>query len=317
MAELDFSGITNAGTEALKELTSVTTETSVPSTPEVTVSHPAPSIQTPAIGEPATSGQPQVTGEQAFSVDFGNGRIEQLTQAQIAQKLIEAEANGLRQKDYTVKTQEVAAQRREVEAMAQELQRRALYLQQQSQQFQQPNPQMQGFPPQQVPTPPTIDYDAPMTVAQAAQIVGTLQQQMQVQRQEILTEAEQKFADRQEVERFSASINNTLGTIYETHPVLKAEPELEDVLRYRVAQLKPATLEEAQQMFQSEAKKLVGSIEGSLATQRAAVEAQKARLTTGGIVPPGGSAPQPQKPNFMTPKGDLDWKALAEAAKSV
>lgn len=323
MAEMDLSSLSGLGEQALQMMDSggdapaganLESAQVPPASPVAT-----PSTPTVETTPPATSGQ----AEELLSFDFGNGRVEQLTKEQVRQKLKDAEAGSMLMKDYTQKTQALATSKRDVEAMAAELQRRAMILQQAQLQLQQgQNPQtvyQQPFAPQQQPVvpQPVLDPTAPMTVAQAAQLAQSFEQRLQMQEQQILQQARGAFEDRLEVANYSEQINNTLGEVFKEHPVLKVEPELEDVLRYRVAQTKPETVEQAQAAFRTIAKEMATKLGSVYAQQQQQREIQKANLTTGGIVPPGGAAPQPQAPSYKTPKGDLDWNKLREAALQI
>jgi hypothetical protein len=150
--DLDSFDFSKLGQEAVKlaETTSSGQAAANIAPPVANVGAPAtqpPNVQTQQPTVPATAGQP-VAGDPTdplIDVDFGNGRVEKLTRSQITAKLAEADANGLRQADYTRKTQELARQRQEVMNAQQELEQyrlirsnpQALY-QQLHQQFGQP-----------------------------------------------------------------------------------------------------------------------------------------------------------------------------------
>lgn len=259
-----------------------------------------------AITPPATpSGQPS-QAEPTYDVDLGNGRIEKLTQSQIR----DLHGSGLRQADYTKKTQELAQHRQIVEQAAERLQ---LQMQQfEAVQRLQSNPELaKQFLQQQQ---QAADPNRPVTAADLQQF-----QQQLVQQQQALQQGAQAYVEnRLQVANMAESINATLNEVYKETPALKQLPELEDVMRYRVAQLNPQSLEEAQQAFKNVAKDLASSLGISAVNRQQQQQQASQQLAATGTQPPGGAAVGQQKPNFYNKgKRDIDWKALAGAATQV
>ena len=271
------------------------------------VQQPAGGEQTPSL-QPNAGGQPQQqTVEPTFDVDFGNGRVEKLTQSQIR----ELHSNGLRQADYTRKTQELAQQRQLVEQAAQRVQ---LQLQQAEALRQlQSNPELANKILEQQRQ--AADPNRPVTLAELQAF-----QQNLTQREQTLQQTAQSYVeDRLQVANFAESINATLNEIYRELPALQKVGELEDVMRYKVAQLKPNNLEEAQQAFKQVAKDLATQLGISPSVNRQQQQQQvNQQLSATGTQPPGGTAPGQQKPSFYNKgKRDIDWSRLAEAARQV
>jgi hypothetical protein len=252
--------------------------------------------------DPAIPGQP---AERTYEIEI-DGKVEKLTASQIK----ELQASGLRQSDYTQKTQEVARKRQEAEAVMQELHQRQQQIQQllsnPAQLLQLAQQQMQAAQPQA-----PVDPNQPVTIGQMQQIIGQLQQAQQG----LVHEAQQLVDNKLQVAQYAETINQTITGLYNEFPVLKARPEFEDVMRYNVAKMDPKTPEEAVAAFKIVAKELNDSIEETYKSRQQAANTQRAQLAATGIEPPGGVAPQPAAPNYMrSDKRDLDWNKLAASA---
>lgn len=320
--DLDFNKL---GSEANAMLES--DNTPAPETPVT----PTPAVSQPA-SVPVTSTQPSVTptpaipgqvspAEEKLQLDFGNGKTESLTRAEIAQKLLEAERSGLRQSDYTRKTQEIAQARAE-----------ALKVYEQVQQMQRDyearlnNPQaLLEEAQRRIAANQPIDPTKPMTMAEGIQLAQAMREELKRVHETSLTAvqerekaAQQYVEDRLAVENYSTQINRTLNGVYEKHPVLKVLPEMESVIRFKVAQLEPTTIEETQKAFETVGAQIANDIAKQFQVKQQAAEAARAQLAATGIEPPGGVAPQVSKPDFTAKGGrDLDWSKLKDAALSV
>ncbi len=288
-------------------------ETPVVASPATSVVTPDPSLATQT---PATPGQVS-PAEQKISVDFGNGKVEQLTTAEIAAKLQEAERSGLRQSDYTKKTTEIAQLRAEALKVHQQLQQQAQEFERERQLLN--NPQaMLAEAQRRVAESQPIDPNQPMTISQGLQMVQAIKQEFENIKKVNEDEARGIVEDRLQVANYVETINGKLSKVYETHPVLKSLPELEAVMRYRVAAMNPQTMEETLQAFESVAKDMASPFETAIKAKQVESEAARAKLTTQGIEPPGGVAPQMTKPDFRAKDGrDLDWDKLKEAARGL
>lgn len=309
--DIDFSGI---GKQAIEMINSAP-PSGTPETPAAVPASPSP-VETP-VAAATIDAAPVITGqaapvapEQTFDVDMGGGKIEKLTVAQVR----ELHANGLRQQDYTRKTQELSRQRSEVEAVYSQLQQVQTELQRRAQLIQQASQ-----PP--VPEQPPIDPTQPMTYAHGMQMAQAFQERMQQlesgwgqQAQTAQEQAAQYVEDRLQIGKYAEGINATLGEIYQQQPLLKAVPEFEDMLRFRVSQLAPTSIEETQQAFRTVSADLVKNIESAFNARQQQQVVQRTALTTQGIEPPGGAVPQAPTPNYRKSDGKLDWDRLRDAA---
>jgi hypothetical protein len=163
-----------------------------------------------------------------------------------------------------------------------------------------------------------------MTIGQAQQMAQVIANQFQaIQQQQagnistIDARAKEIVNDQMQVASYAESINSTLGELYTAQPILKTIPEFEDVLRYRVAQLQPNDIQEAQQAFQQIGAQMAKAVEDSFNSRNQQQLVQRQNLVNQGIEPPGGAAPQPQAPSFKNDKGQLDWNKLKAAAVSL
>lgn len=307
--EINFADAANQAKEMVN--TPAPEAVSSPATPTPTTTSTQPvGTQTPVAGgqtpspqstpaaTPATPGQ--VNAEPTFDVDLGNGRVEKLTQTQLKEYYL----NGLRQADYTRKTQEIAAQRAQLEQYAQAMLAREQQLQQQF------NPQ-QGVP-QQIA--PNVDLNQPLTLAQLQPILQNMQ--MQAQQQALLVQqyAQQYVNDTIQTANHAEKFNGTLAELKKEYPVLNSRQEFEDVIRYNVAKLNPQSEEEAINFFKQAAKELNDSILSSVSAQQQQLNSQRAAMVAQATEPPGGAAPAIEKPSFKKPNGDLDWAKMAQAA---
>jgi hypothetical protein len=175
---------------------------------------------------------------------------------------------------------------------------------------------------------PQFDPSQPMTIGQAQQMAQAIAQQMdavrqgsvgniQQMQQSMEQAADRIVSDKLQVANYAETINSTLNEIWNDHPVLKVTPENEDILRYRVAQLQPATVEEAKVAFKTIAREMATGIESTFSARLQQQQAQRATLAATGTEPPGGVAPQIQAPSFKDNKGALDWNKLKEAALGI
>ncbi len=293
----------------------------VPAAPQAApVTQPDP---TAAVVAPPISGQPAIADER-FDVDFGNGKVEKLSRAEIAQKLIEAERSGLRQADYTKKTQEAAKLREEALEVHRQLQAQAQALQQREALYADPNA-MLAEAQRRVQASQPIDPTQPMTIAQGLELVkavksefNSLQEARKAEIESARLSAHQIVEDRLAVADYAEKINGTLNKVYTDHPILKELPEMEAILRYRVSQLNPETIDETLTAFQRVAKELAAPYDRVVQTTMATQAAERAKLVSQGIEPPGGVAPQITPPDFKAKEGrDLDWNKLKEYAKQL
>jgi len=313
--ELDFGQISQQVSEYLKNPDSGTAETPTPASDSpVEAATPAPD------GAPAPAGQAPPP-EPMVEVDFGNGKVEKLTAKQIKE-------GWLRQQDYTKKTQELAEHRKQLEPIATAYQKAMEEREQIKELLSDPRALMYLLQQQVAAQGPVMDPNEPITAGQAQQYLSAQAQQLQ-QRIEQLEQklvkgvnetrqvAAQEAQDLIETARHAESINATISSIYEEHPVLQSVPEMEDLMRWRVAQRKPQTIEEANTAFKEVGAELAKAINDKFVALNKQQVVTQQKLVTHGIEPPGGAGPQPSPESFRDPKtGAVDWKKLSAAATS-
>lgn len=312
--ELDFGAISQQVSEYLAKPASEAAEAPAPqSDSPVEAATPAPA----AAPDPGQADKP----EPMVEVDFGNGKVEKLTAKQIKE-------GWLRQQDYTKKTQELAEHRRQLEPIAQAYQQAMQEREQIKELLQDPRALMYLLQQQMAAQGPMLDPNEPLTAGQAQQYLSTqaqaLQQRIEQLEQKLVkgvdearTLAGREAQDLIETARHAESINATIASVYQEHPVLQAVPEMEDLMRWRVAQRKPNTIEEATAAFKEVGAELAKSLTDKFVDLNKQQVVTQQKLVTHGIEPPGGSGPQPSPESFRDPKtGAVDWKKLSSAASS-
>lgn len=324
--DIDFSKL-SADANAMVQADSAATPAPVETSPAPVAAPQAAPVVAPDPNSvpvaPLDSGQAS-PAEQKLTFDFGNGKVEQLTQSEVTARLLEAERAGLRQADYTRKTQEAARIKEEALAAYKQLQEKAQLLAQQEALYN--NPQaMLAEAQRRVQMSQPIDPTQPMTVAQGIELARNIRQEFDnLQQARAQAEQAQKaeynqiVEDRLAVANYAETINGTLNEVYTSHPILKRIPEMEQVMRYRVAQLAPESIEQTIQAFKSVAAELAKPYDELVKQQTIVQQAERAKLAAQGIEPPGGVAPQPAAQDYRNKDGrDLDWNRLKEAAKSM
>lgn len=173
-------------------------------------------------------------------------------------------------------------------------------------------------------TPEGGDPNEILTREQAHQLVtqntATIEQRLSTMVQEFDKKIESKAQElkfQEEVASHSAVIHNTLADILSKNPVLHAIPNVEDVLRYNVGQMKPATQQEAKEAFYTVAQGIIEDIgKHTTATKKVqAVAEAKQRLVTKPIEPAGGSSVQQTPTKFTDTNGQVDWKQVFKLAR--
>jgi hypothetical protein len=252
-------------------------------------------------------------------VDFGNGHVEKLTRSQI----VELKQNGLRQADYTRKTQELAQQRQQADQALQMQQQYEMQLAQARAILSNPHLMRQEADRQLAAQQP-IDPNQPLTMAHAQQLTQRIGQVLQnaenqaIERAHTIEQNAQRYVeDRIITANYGEAINATLAQVKAANPILSTIPELEDVIRYRVAQLEPASIEEAQQHFQTIGGEIARGLQAQAEARFQQQVATRATLAATATEPAGGGAPQPSPIKFNLPTGKIDWNALKDAAKQM
>jgi hypothetical protein len=285
---------------------------------------PSPSSITPPTTPPASNtAAPSATPavDDGIEVEFEPGKVQKLTKDEIKQGM-------LRQADYTRKTQELATARKQAEDILQ----RGQQFEQEREQLRQvlSDPRALMYLAQQQLAQaqgPQFDPDAPATMATIQQLAQYNQQQLQQQlalveqnagnaAAQARQEAVDEIVARQETAKHSDVINAKLTTIYESNPVLQSVPEIEDVIRYRVSQMQPQTIDEALKAFEKVSGEVAAAMGEKFNNARKEQVLTKQKLVQGGIEPPGGAAVPANAPtSFRDPKTNvIDWSKLSGAA---
>lgn len=144
------------------------------------------------------------------------------------------------------------------------------------------------------------------------QLVQTLQQNVQQQIQTTTADIE----NRQQTAKHAVVLDATLQEIFKSNPVLTAIPNAEDLIRYNVALLKPATEAEAVEAFRTVANGIVEEIgkHNKQVKKAQAIAAVKQKLETHSIEPVGGAPVQVQPTSFKNKDGQVDWNKVRDLA---
>ncbi len=130
----------------------------------------------------------------------------------------------------------------------------------------------------------------------------------------------QAFEDAKQISHINVQINDTINGILTANPVLKAIPNVQQLLRNEVMALQPRTQDEMFEAFDVAAKGIVEEIESNYNQARAMALIAKQELVDAGVQPPKGQAPNTtivnQTPNLMNPRtGKFDFKALSRVGR--
>jgi hypothetical protein len=320
---LNTGALGTASTTAVSPQHGATELTTTPVTPVLNATTPETVLPSAAPSD--------TTAPSTYEIDFGNGQRETVT----AQQLDEWRKSGLRLSDYTKKTTEVAQQRRELEALAQQIaplqediklvqqlrQNPELIVQLAQQYTQQQQPQTT---PAMASTPAGFDPNAPMTMGQTVQMAEAIAQRLQQVEQGLTQTVEQRAAElvqqQLKVANYTTEVNQTINSVYDKHPVLKAMPETDDILRYRVMQMAPRTLAEAKFAFQQVGEAMAQELLQSI-PQQSVTFTQPPALTQGTEPPRAGHAPSltgPTTASYVRDGGrGLDWSKMKTDAVAI
>lgn len=334
MSEVDFGAIAAQVTQAMNDGT-----TSTPPAGGTPESAPAAAAAPAASPDgQAASGNPN-PAEDLIEVQFSDGRVEKIARKDLPNAI-------LMQRDYTKKTQELAEHRKQFEPIAQAYQQLAAERQQVSQLFQ--NPQLLAqfinsqYGPQFVQALQAMNQPDPLAAVQGGDVVTAEQAAIIAQRQAEaqanalvqavqgrLQELEQRFEQKtaasvqQGVTQLEQSqaiaaqmkvLDAHVANIFTENPILSAVPEMEDAIRFRVIQRNPSDEKEAMKMLTEEAQKQVKALETKFTELQKQSVANKQRLTSHGVEPPGGQGVQPEPKSYTKKDGSLDWKSLGSSA---
>jgi hypothetical protein len=239
----------------------------------------------------------------------------------------------LRHADYTRKTQELAQQRQQLAGAVQQAQRDLEAREQATMAWLQDEnnllsliEQTTGKPIRQIMQALQGQQSDPNEIATVGQAQQYAQQQMQQVQKQIeqlkqdalkqtraeISAATRELKTQQETAQYSTKLVSTIANIFEEHPILNAVEGMEDVLRFKVHQRQPATIEEAVEFFKDEAGKQATRLNERYESLNKVKAANKEKLLSGGIEPPGGTAPQQAPTKFKSLK-DPNLKGAVEA----
>jgi hypothetical protein len=325
--EFDFGAVNAQVTEYLNKENSTPAPVSTPAAVSAPVETPPAPVSRPSGEAPAVAATPAPVSDKpvvdGIDVEFEPGKVQRLTRQEIKD-------GWLRQADYTKKTTEAAEMRKQAEAVM----ARGQQMEAEREQLRQvlSNPQALMYLAQQQLAEaqgPQYDPNAPVNMGQVSQLAEynaqQLQahlQQMELNSQALAEEAKQaavqEVTNRLETAKYTESINATLSDVYKEYPILKSVPEMEDIIRFRVAQSKPADIAEANKAFIRIGAEVAKSVKESFAAVNKEQVIAKTNLVNGGIEPPGGAAvpsvaPQPYRD---AKSNTIDWARLRQGAEA-
>lgn len=335
MPDVDFGAIGAQVQAHLEAGGDGTTSTNAPdasgtSAPSATPT-PVPSAQ-PAQGQQA-AGTPAPSAEDLIEVQFPDGRTETIARKDLPNAI-------LMHRDYTQKTQKLAEREKQFQPILSAAQQLAAEREQISQLFNNPQ-QLAKFAQETygaefaklfAPQGPGLQGVAPddiITAQQAAEIADVRTQAYINQLQQRLQELEGKFeaktkavvekgiqelTDSQQIAAHQKVLDAHVQSLFEANPLLKAVPEMEDALRFRVYNRNPQSEAEAMKMLTEEADKQAKALQRQFEDLNKQALAGKAKLSTHGVEPPGGVGVQPEPQSFKKKDGSIDWNALSGAA---
>lgn len=320
--DFDFSAVNAQVTEYLdKQRDSAAGAAEGAGTPAAPAKSATPDPQTPPAQTPAAPVTPDKPVDDGIDVEFEPGKVQRLTKQQIKE-------GWLRQQDYTQKTQALAEQRKQAEQVLEQ----AKAYEAEREQIRQvlSNPRALMYLAQQqlaAESGPSFDPESPANMGAVAQLAQAnqqmLQQQLALVEQNIgaAAAAAQKAAvdevtARLETAKHTETINAKLTSIYADNPILQSVPEIEDVIRYRVSQTNPQTIDEALQAFEKVSAEVAKAMGAKFNEARKEQALNKQNLVQAGIEPPGGAAVPANSPTqFRDPKTNvIDWGKLSQAA---
>ena len=348
---MEFNSLKDADNAALAALQSATAPQAAQAAPQ-TPAQPAPEQQPVATPQAPTGRLAQVQPDanaqqqQAAQAAAVAALDDDSTYDVNGEKLTgrEIKSGYMRTADYTRKTQEVAAVRKFGEALAQavgttdpnQILGYAQALPQLDAFFKNPElmtkyivdhfgaDALRGVAQPQASTPPAEPAANPAVPPSqpqadpARQLEQKLAQTLLAQQQALNKTLEERFAQarfEQERAAYVPQVNAAVEAAMNAHPVLKAVPEMEQVIRAAVRDRNPQTVDEARGMFMEEATKRAQAIQSTWQEQAKQQVAQAQTLASRGTEPPGGVGPTGHQPvNFTKSDGRVDWKALDRAA---
>lgn len=287
--------------------------------------------QTSQSTPPTASGQTQ-SADPTVELEVAPGKVEKVPLTQVK----EWRENGLRQADYTRKTQEIAEMRRQAEQVYRAYEQMARERAELQDFFSDESNVLrlvaENYGPQAMTRlmsmlagqqqQPQVSPDSPATLAQAQEIAArqaaALQRQIEQAQQQLGQTVDQKLQAlkyEQETEGYKKVLDPVVHKILEDNPLLSAVDGMEELIRFKVFQRKPQTTEDAIAAFHEVAQEQVNKLQAKFTEINKQSVIQKQKLASQGIEPPGGQAPSAEPKRFR--KGnDIDWKAISAEASN-
>jgi hypothetical protein len=147
-----------------------------------------------------------------------------------------------------------------------------------------------------------------------AELMAALRQEMQTELAKTEQTAIQKIQLQQDTAKLTSELNTTINGLFAEHPYLKKiNPQAEQVARYEVSLMQPATPEAAHEAFRQVIGGMVEEFKAAVAATTKSAVLNKETLVKNNIQPTGGFPPQPV-PVTLTKDGKVDWAAASAAA---
>lgn len=211
-----------------------------------------------------------------------------------------------RQQDYTRKTTELAEQRRQWEDA---ISQRDQQIQEVRQFFAHPQVQ-QALAALRA---GSTDPNAQLTVQQAQQLMQSQFQQANQVNEQRLAQMAYEIEVRNLASGYAREIDGTIQSLNAKHPVLADIDGFDQILRQKVAERQPQTLEETKRLFVEIGEAAAAKLEARYATQQKQAAVQNLALKKNGIEPPGGTTqPLPQSPKLRIGSNELFQQAVAD-----
>jgi hypothetical protein len=121
-----------------------------------------------------------------------------------------------------------------------------------------------------------------------------------------------------EVANYDRQINAHIDSLKEAHPVLAQMPQLNDLLRWEVSQMKPSSPQEMLALFDERARAYAEGFDEHYKAQMQVAQAAKAKLVSHGVEAPAGRTPTitPVSTKPFVKGGKADWGSLDAAVRA-
>lgn len=128
-----------------------------------------------------------------------------------------------------------------------------------------------------------------------------------------------ELRDAHEVSTLNTQITKVIGENLEANPMLKAIPQIDQLIRFEVSKMQPESHEQLVEAINAVTQGIVEGLNETYNKTRSAALIKKEQIAKEGIEPPVGAPVNnivQKEENFMLPGGKYDWKALARKAKA-